>query len=38
LDHLVPCAVVGGLTFAALLFVWVLYRIALPIVIERMSE
>jgi lipopolysaccharide transport system permease protein len=38
LDHVVPCAVVAGLTLAALLFVWVLYRIALPVVIERMSQ
>lgn len=37
IDNIIPYAIVCGLTLAGLMSVWVLYRIALPIVIERMS-
>lgn len=33
----VPFAIVGGLTLVLLLLSWVIYRLALPIIIERMS-
>lgn len=38
LDNVIPFAVIGGLTLAALMAIWVFYRLALPIVIERMSS
>jgi len=35
--NLVPFSVVCGITLVALLFAWTIYRVALPIIIERMS-
>lgn len=38
LDNIVPFAVVGGLTFLTFFMAWVMYRLSLPIVIERLSS
>ena len=38
LDNIVPFAVVSGLTLVIFLMAWVMYRLSLPIIIERMSS
>jgi lipopolysaccharide transport system permease protein len=38
LSNLGPLLVISGLTFVLLFFAWTIYRVALPIIIERMSS